>query len=116
MSRRRKARMWFREAAPTKEVLMRHLARVFAEGDQDLAEDLYQEGMIAIYMMEPAELRAAEDAHEECVGRAVRMMYRYRARQRHGPPMGALRAEESRRMERQLRYLAPALEGGGETP
>lgn len=108
MSQRRKAHRRFRELVPESEPLLRRLARTFAEGDQDLADDLLQEGLIAVYMMTPAELRAAEDPVEACVGRAVRMMFRYRKRQRHQPHIGVASQDITWRKARQLRYLTSA--------
>lgn len=73
---------WFRRLFPAVAPVVRTMARALANRDQDLIQDLEQEGLVAIYMMAPEELEAARRPRHEAAGRAFRAMRRYRTRNR----------------------------------
>lgn len=80
MSRRSKRHRWFRVLTPRVRPVVRAMARHLSEGDRDLADDLEQEGLIAVYLMDPRELAAHENPEGAAIGRATRAMHRGRRR------------------------------------
>lgn len=83
MSTRVKRARWFRRVVTGARPVVRTMARSLSRGDAALAEDLEQEGLIAIWQMVPAELRRFKHPQQVAVGRAWRAMRRYRLRQRY---------------------------------
>ncbi len=82
MSRRTKRHSWFRRLSPKVRPVIRGMAASLSRGDRDLADDLEQEGLIAIYMMGPDELCRARKPEAAAAGRAWRAMRRARSRAR----------------------------------
>lgn len=93
---------WFRRLGPGARPTVRTMARALSRRDDDLAQDLEQEGMIAIWQLEPATLRSAKNPERVAIGRAWRAMRRYRQRQRYkvAAPEGEVRSWWERRQRR----------------
>ncbi len=86
MSRRTKQRRWFRRLTASERPVVRTMARAMSRGDRDFAEDLEQEGLLAMYLMAPEMLERASDAQETARDTAFEAMKPYRRRMGPGRP------------------------------
>ena len=102
MSCRGRRLRWFRHLVPTTRPLLKAMAKALANGDADLAEDLEQEGLIAMYMMAPRELDGCRHPGQVATGRAWRAMRRFRRNARYKVPVADALGLASWR-ERQIR-------------
>lgn len=97
---------WFRHLAPTTRPVLRAMARALADGDADLAEDLEQEGLIAMYMMAPSELDGCRHPDQVVTGRAWRAMRRFRRNARYKVPGAHAQGPTGWRERRIRRWLS----------